>query len=235
MKTFGLLKTKIESLLTESYKKNSFKEKIKIFKTLVLENKEFAQIYYIYENLSKPQDFSDETSKLFIDESVLMLTKLSKQVKTKDIEKWVKDIKVENAYGDIDSILSPKVLQIESIIKSKKRIMETLQGKKTTESLINLPIKTMVNLANKGLSEFVLTMDEGSKKELTDIISLSSDEVKTSFNVLRETTIKKLEDTLLEQTDIDMVKKINDTIEKIKSDTPTNLSLYKLRKLSEII
>ena len=48
---FGLLKSKIEKCLIESYKKDSFKKNMFIFKELVLENKNIGKLFYLYNEL----------------------------------------------------------------------------------------------------------------------------------------------------------------------------------------
>jgi len=233
MKSFGILKSKIEDKLTESYKNNTFKKELKTFKTLVLEDKFVAQLYHIYDKISKPQGYSEDISKLFLDEAVSMIRKSMEKVNLKKINEWVKDVNSENRYSYIDVIIEAKPHQLESIVNSKKFIIENLQKKQEKKEVINLPLKTMLNVANKALSNIVLNLNEEEKKELNSIISLSEEEIKNKFIDLKETTIKKLEELLVEQTDTDLVKKIHDTIEKIKVETPGNLSLYRLQVLNK--
>ena len=45
---FGIIKSKIENVLLESYKNNTFKDEVKNFKKLVLENKNVSKLYYLY-------------------------------------------------------------------------------------------------------------------------------------------------------------------------------------------
>jgi len=233
MKTFGTIKTKIEDKLTDSYKKNTFKKELKKFKSLVLEDKNIAQIYHIYDNLSKPQGYSEETSKLFLDEAINMVKKSIEKTDFKKLNEWISDVKSENRYSHIDMIVEGKVQQIESIINSKKLIIENLQKKQDKKEVINLPLKTMLGVANKALSSIVSNLNEEEKKELTHIISLSENDIKIQFSDLKESTIKKLESLLLEQTDVELVNKIQDTITKIKDETPGSLSLYKLLTLNK--
>jgi hypothetical protein len=233
MKTFGTIKTKIEDKLTDSYKKNTFKKELKKFKTLVLEDKNVVQIYHIYDNLSKPQGYSEETSKLFLDEAINMVKKSIEKTDFKKLNEWISDVKSENRYSHIDMIVEGKVQQIESIINSKKLIIENLQKKQDKKEVINLPLKTMLGVANKALNSIVSNLNEEEKKELTHIISLSENDIKIQFSDLKESTIKKLESLLLEQTDVELVNKIQDTITKIKDETPGSLSLYKLLTLNK--
>ena len=46
---FGILKSKIEKVLLESYSNNTFKNELKNFKTNVLDKKNIAKIFYLYD------------------------------------------------------------------------------------------------------------------------------------------------------------------------------------------
>jgi hypothetical protein len=233
MKNFGLIKTKIEDKLIQSYSKNSFKSELKTFKSLVLENRNALQLYHLYNSLSSPQGHNDDDSRLFLDEAITMINNLKKTVNLEKINEWVKDIKTENRYSDIDIVVEGKVTKLESIITSKKNIVENLKRKKETKEIINLPLKTMLKVANKTLNEAISNLNEKEKTELTSIISLSNNEFKKQFGELKENTIKKLESLLTEQTDTDLTKKVNETLNRIKFETPNNLNFYKLQKLNE--
>jgi hypothetical protein len=50
---FGILKSKIEDCLVESYKKNSLKKDMFVFEELVLKNKSLSTLYFLYDELSK--------------------------------------------------------------------------------------------------------------------------------------------------------------------------------------
>jgi hypothetical protein len=56
---FGILKSKIENVLLESYKNNTFKDELKTFKKLVIENKNVAKIFYLYDELSSPKGLNE--------------------------------------------------------------------------------------------------------------------------------------------------------------------------------
>ena len=116
MKNFGLIKTKIEDKLVQSYSKNSLKSELKTFKSLVLENRNALQLYHLYDSLSSPQGHSDDDSKLFLDEAITMINNLKKTVNLEKINEWVKDIKTENRYSDIDIVVEGKITKLNSIV-----------------------------------------------------------------------------------------------------------------------
>ena len=47
MNKFGPLKSKIETYLTESYKKGSLKDNVFVFEQLVLKNKNISKIFFL--------------------------------------------------------------------------------------------------------------------------------------------------------------------------------------------
>ena len=59
MKNFGLLKTKIENVLLESYANDTFKNELKTFKKLVIENNNISKLFYLYDELSSPKSLSE--------------------------------------------------------------------------------------------------------------------------------------------------------------------------------
>ena len=60
MNTFGTLKTKIETASVELYNKPEFKDFMKNFKTMVLENKDLSELYFIYDDLSSNKGISKD-------------------------------------------------------------------------------------------------------------------------------------------------------------------------------
>ena len=57
MNTFGTIKTKIEKASIGLYGKPEFKTYMSQLKTMVLENKDLSELYYIYDDLSKKKIF----------------------------------------------------------------------------------------------------------------------------------------------------------------------------------
>ncbi len=235
MKNFGLLKTKIEELLINSYNTNAFKTELKKFKRNVLENKDVAQLYHIYDSLSSAQGLTKEESELFLKESIDMIRSLIKNVNTKNIDAWVKGVTTENKYSDIDIVIEGNVTNISNIIECKKLITENLQKERITREVIKLPLKTMLKVANQSLNEHLSTLDSGDREILNSILNLSEEDIVNETKELKNTMILKLEKTLLEQTETDIINKLNETLDRVKEEKPTNLNLYRLRKLNEIL
>lgn len=234
---FGLLKTKIETILTESYKKNSFKNEIKIFKKLVLENKKISKLFQIYNELNKNKGLDESTANDYINECIKIYENSINTVTDKDIapiENWVKGMSVKNEYETIDNLFSNDITLLETKIQSRKLIKESIKKKpiEKNKELVKLPISTMVNVANKTISSFVEKLDESQKAELKNILTTPEDELKSNFNVIQKEVLNKLS-SLKEGVDSETKSRIDETIQKVSSEECNVLTYVKLKNLKE--
>ena len=172
---FGELKSKIEIYLSESYKKGTLKDNLFIFEELVLKNKNISRIFFLYDELSTKKGLQESIVNEFINESITAYENLTNKVNPyslKEIKMWVGHIKCENKYKEIDNLFSTDVLTLESKIKSKKIICEILKTKEQEKKeIINVPLKSMLNVANKTVGKFISSLKESEQKELKKILS----------------------------------------------------------------
>jgi hypothetical protein len=234
---FGILKSKIENVLLESYKNNTFKTELKNFKTLVLENKNVAKVFYLYDELNSPKALNETYINEFINESVKLYEKsLSKITKSDFIQlnEWVRTSNVENSYETIDNLFSTDVLTIESRIKSKKLISETLRKLPvvTTEG-INLPLATMVSVANKTIKNYIDGLNESDKKELMSLLSEDDNTLTEKYNTIKETVVEKLTNMKDSSDDNSVKSRIDETLSKVLAEKYDKLTYFKLKSLNE--
>jgi hypothetical protein len=167
---FGLLKSKIEKTILESYSKNTFKTEMKNFKKYVLENKNISKLFYLYDEMSSNKGLNESVVDDYINECITIYENTINKLTGKqmsEILSWVKETESENQYQIIDDLFSTNVLTIESRISSRKLIKESL--KKSThqkKEVVNLPLSTMVNISNKTINNYVDNLNESEKKEL---------------------------------------------------------------------
>jgi rubrerythrin len=238
MVKFGILKTKIETLLLESYSNNTFKNEIKTFNKLVLSNKNISKLFYLYDELSSNKGLSESIAKEFVFESITLYENIINRVQDKDIKsimEWVSKIKVDNQYEHIDNLLgrSNDVLNLENKIKNKKIIVENLQKEPYCENNtnINIPINSMLNIANKSYSEYISNLTESEQKEVIGLLKMDESTLERTFNELRDDAIVKLALLTVNESDESVRTTINETIDNIKIKTPDRLELVKLRSL----
>ena len=230
---FGALKSKIEEKLSNSYINETFDKEIKVFNELVLEKKNVAKAYYLYDELSKPKGFDIDYAKDYLNECIEQYENIFISENTLDkIKYWVKDIKVKNKYSNIDNIFNKDSVLIESIIDSKKLIIETLASSKVEIKKSALPHEYVVTAAKESLSKYLETLNESQLLEIKKYKSLSESDIKSRYDVLSEMAIEKL-NLLYENNDSETKDKISSTIDRIKSDQPNAITLYKLKQLTE--
>ena len=240
MNTFGTIKTKIEKVSTKLYKKPEFKGFISELKTMVLENKDISELYYIYDDLSKskglPKDIADDYINETLEYSEILIE--SSKTSLKKIDRWVSSYIKEstNDYKDIDNaIYNTGIRNLESILESKNRIKKTLISEEVTpivKESVTLPISTMVKIANDSLKKEINNLNGNDRKELDEILVLTSDEIKKEMSELKESVVKGLKTTLTESKDSDLNDTIQNTINKIMDSKEDHYNLYKLRKLN---
>ena len=234
---FGILKSKIENVLLESYKKNTFKDELKTFKKLVIENKNVAKIFYLYDELNTPKGLNESYSNDYINECIKIYENTVNKINQSDINQivaWVGNKNVESNYTDIDTLLSNDVLTIESKIKSRKIISESLRKLPiTTTKGIDLPLSTMVSVANKTIKNYIDGLNESDKKELINLLSEDDSTLTEKYNTLKENVVEKL-NNMKESSDDNSVKsRIDETLSKVLSEKFDKLSYFKLKGLNE--
>lgn len=234
---FGILKSKVENVLLESYKNDTFKTEIQNFKKLVLENKNINKIFYLYDDLSSDKGLNESVINDYINECITIYENTINKIKQSDIDnlkKWVGNTKTENLYENIDNLFSSDILTIESRINSKKLISESLKKQpKKVQEIVNVPLTSMVNIANKTISSYIENLDESDRKELTDLLTTSDEELKTSYETIKENVISKLTQMKLNESDSTTKETINETISKVSSEKYDKLTYFKLKNLNE--
>jgi flagellar biosynthesis component FlhA len=242
MNSFGVLKTKIETVLEKSYGKPEFKENLKGFKKHILKNKNLSEAYYLYDELSSNKGLNESIVDEYISESFDHLKDIidNNTKKIEELSEWINDLlkeNIENKYSDIDNQIYTKsiVRNLESLLESKQRIRKTLTIKKVVEEskTMDLPISSMLTIANKTLNKEIQTLSEEDKKELNFYTSLKGKNLSEEIEKTKKQVLDRLQINLNESTDSDLKDKIQKTINKINESKQTLTSLYKLKQLEK--
>lgn len=235
---FGLLKSKIEKNLLEAYSKGKLSEEIKIFKKIVLENKTISKLYYLYDELNSNKGLNESLVEDFISESVKIYETTVSKLKSKDIKIinfWVEDIQTKNLYEHIDNLFTNDILNLENKVKSKKLVVETLKKELPKKSeLINLPLSSMVKMANQTIEKYIENLNESDKNELLTFLKEDEDKLRTDFEPLKKDIISKL-DKVKTNSDLETKQRIEETISKISNEKFDRLTFFKLKNLKESI
>jgi hypothetical protein len=231
--TFGKIKSIIENNLIESYKdEKEFKKSLKEFKHNVLNDKTMSKLYSLYDQLSTPQGLSESDAKYFLDEGVSLIQKLLSNIK---LPKTITE-GVENKYSDIDVLVSSNKLNLLERVNSKKNIIGVLTSQNNVvKESINIPLKSMVTIANQTLNKYVDNLDESTKKEFFQIISEDSKSLEDKFELIRENAINKLNVILEKEMEFELKEKLAETIDRLKHEKFNQLNYLKLKDLESSI
>lgn len=227
--TFGYLKSAIESKLIDSYKnEKEFKKTLREFKENVLNNKSISKVYALYEQLSTPQGLTESDAEHFLSEGIYLINRILPTIKLPKSSTQLK----ENNYSDVDNLVYDVKFNLKERVESKKNILRILtsEPQKLRES-INIPISSMVKIANLTLENYVDGMDSESKKIFLEVIKEDKKNLEEQYISLKENTLKKLTEILSEQLEEDLKTKISDTIEKLEKEEFTQINYVKLKSL----
>ena len=235
---FGILKSKIEETLLESYKTKTFKQEFKNFKKYVLENKNISKLYYLYDGLTSNKGLSKDIADSYINECITIYENTVNKIDSKSLtglNKWISNTKSQNLYENVDTLFSSNVLNITSKIEGRKTISESLQKQPIVESETpsNVPFKTMVNIVNKTAKNYIDSLNESDRKELMSLLTEDESVLTEKFETLKSETIGKLNGVISEEENDEVKDKIKETISKLSTDTFSKLDYYRLTKLNE--
>lgn len=243
MATFGEIKTKIEETFINLYGKKEFKYFSNQFRTIVLENKDIAELYYIYDDLMQNKGMSVDLVNDYVNESVeysQILVENNSKILSK-VNSWINAIDLHsnsnNKYETIDNVIYNKSIKnLESILESKKqisKILTTPKKEKIVSESINLPLETMIKVANSKLNEEISNLSETEKNEIKEIVSLSKDELGLRMERLKESIVGNLKMKLNESDEKDLKNTIQKTVDKIQNSPIDFYNYYKLKQLQE--
>jgi hypothetical protein len=227
---FGELLSKIEQLMVDSYVNETVKIEMNNFKKMVLENKSVSSLVYLYHELSKSQGFDKETANLYINESVRQIEKVLPTTNLQKISYWVQNIVSENKYQEIDSLVYGSINNIHESISNRKTLIESLGKIETKSDSVNLPIETVLNIANKTIGNFIENLDENSKKDLSKVLMTEDSELSKEFSELKDKTIQALSN-ITESFDDVTSKKLQETIETVKNEIYSKINYVRLYNL----
>jgi hypothetical protein len=227
---FGELLSKIEQLMVDSYVNETVKIEMNNFKKMVLENKSVSSLVYLYHELSKSQGFDKETANLYINESVRQIEKVLPTANLQKISYWVQNIVSENKYQEIDSLVYGSINNIHESISNRKTLIESLGKIETKSDSVNLPIETVLNIANKTIGNFIENLDENSKKDLSKVLMTEDSELSKEFSELKDKTIQALSN-ITESFDDVTSKKLQETIETVKNEIYSKINYVRLYNL----
>jgi hypothetical protein len=191
-----------------------------------------SKLYSLYEQLSTPQGLNESDAKDFLEEGISLIQQLLPSIK---LPKPLSE-NVKNKYSDIDALVYTNKLNLLERVNSKKNITSVLTSTNDiVKESINIPLKSMVSIANQTLNKYVDNLDESSKKEFLQLISEDSKSLEDKFETIRESAIGKLNIILEKEEEFELKTKLSETIDRLKTEKFDQLNFLKLKNLEESI
>lgn len=231
---FGILKTLVETKLTESYKNSTFEKELLFFKKNILSNNDFKKKMFIYDKLNENVGI-DKDSANFLIETLLeefKKVKTDKKLESLIIE-WTKDTKIKNLYETIDTFIYSPVDKIDLKISARKNIVESLMRNKKENKVVipKVGFESFINLANKNVNRMLESLSEKEKNKIKEVLTNPKD-LENKFNELKESVVKKI-DGLIGTSEKELVKTLNETKNKISNTEFSKIEYIKLMSLNE--
>lgn len=228
---FGIIKSLVESKLIKSFGNNTLTNDLKILNKFLKEEKNFKELMYVYDTLSEQKGLDKETATYFVEEikSKSSGKKLSDNF-LKRFKSWTKEIVTENHYENIDDFLFSDLKEIDKVAKSKKNIIESISKTKVIESKSekNLPISSILKIANQNIQKHLETLSESERNEVIDFVKNGKDK----FEFLKQQTIEKLEQ-MMEGSEQSLKSNLLETKNRLSNTEYSKEELTKLVKLNK--
>jgi DNA mismatch repair ATPase MutS len=124
---------------------------------------------------------------------------------------------------------------LENKIKSKKTILESLKNKpQEHKEVIEVPLNSMVNVANKTVEKYISSLSESEQKELKTILSTPKESLIENYSKIKDEVVNKL-NTQKEGSDSETQETINKVLNKVQTESFNELNYYKLKQLNEVL
>jgi hypothetical protein len=231
---FGILKTLVETKLTESYKNSTFEKEFLFFKKNILSNNDFKKKMFIYDKLNENVGIDKDSANFLVETLFDEIKKIknNRKLETQIIE-WTKNLKINNNYEVIDNFIYSPVEKIDLKLSSRKQIIESLTKtkKKNQYSIPQVGFESFINLANKNVNKLLESLSEGEKNKIKDVLKNTGD-LQVKFQELKESVVSKI-DTLIENSEKDLLQTLTETKNKVSNTEFSKIEYIKLMSLNE--
>lgn len=236
--TFGKLKTSLLNKLTESYVKQDTND-IKNVLSIINENKDFKELYLLYEDVENKYFDDVETARFYVDELSKSLNGKVNTIKN-TINKLNEHLNINESnrvYDLLDTLLeSDSLLNIDSKVKAKVELVKFLTTKKeiiesNVNNFTNNEKLLMTVLSNDFNSYYTKALSESDKTKLKEILELSNSDIEEKTKSLSENIVNKISDLLTESNDIELKNKLESVKSEVVNMKPSKYNYFRLLEL----
>lgn len=240
MKNFGVIKSKMLKTITDSYTKQK-KSDVKNILNVIRENKDFKEMYLLYEDIENKYFEDNEVAKLYVEELSSVLKTKSQNISefNKKINQMLGSVEIteDQLYKTLDVLCeNDSLLNIDKKVIAKKHLVDHLTTKKSKTISENSTYTQNENLLHAVLANnfnvlYSNTLTEDQKNELKNILSLSNEDTQTKIVELKESIQTKITELISESKDNSLTQKLNDVLSEMKEMTNSKYNYYRLTQL----
>lgn len=241
---FGKTKNKIDSILVNTFsEKSKFKKAFHTLMESLKDNPTNREFFVLYSQIENKSFNSRNDAEEYLNESIKTLKSKKNKVNLKRINnsinkyKTYTDKKSNQLYESLDTLVfNENVLDIEKRIEAKKLILKKLQSKKSISITENkVPNSLLINLSTKKFNEKYKNLSEGERKQFKTLMNKDMDSLEKEIDSLVEEVTNKLDTLITETSDSNLLKKLNETKEKINETKINKISFYKIKELNKTL
>ena len=241
---FGKSKNKIDSILVNTFsEKPKFKKAFHTLMESLKDNPTNREFFVLYSQIENKSFTSRNDAEEYLNESIKTLKSKKNKVNLKRINnsinkyKTYTDKKSNQLYESLDTLVfNENVLDIEKRIEAKKLILKKLQSKKSISITENkVPNSLLINLSTKKFNEKYKNLSEGERKQFKTLMNKDMDSLEKEIDSLVEEVTNKLDTLMTETSDSNLLKKLNETKEKINETKINKISFYKIKELNKTL
>lgn len=239
MAKIGTLKVNILHNLTESYIAGD-KKNVKDIFSLIRENKGFRELYLFYEEIENMYLEDKDLAKVYVENVETLLKnkvekvgKYCKELSKKFPEEVINEVEV---YSLLDILTENDSLKnIDKKILARKKLVEHLTKKKDITESAN------EYTGNEHLLHFVLVerfnndfekmLNADEKTQLSEMLSMSHDDLSSKFETLKEEIDEKINEMILTEEEADVKDKLDNVLKEARQLPITKYNYYKLQQL----
>jgi len=233
---FGKLKSAYFEKMLESYK-NDDKKTLKDLMTKIYENKNFRELYLLYEDIEKKEIKNKEVAEYYVNELGKFLkehtSKLTviKESITDDLSEY------NDVYRNLDTLSEEDtIFNIQEKFIAKQNLIEYLmKEKKKEENLVETYTQNEKLLASILTNNFNVlygsTMNENEKSKFKELLSLTNEEISNNILEIKNEVLNKVDKLLSESVNDELHQKLNNVKSEVLNTSPSRFNYYKLIEL----
>lgn len=240
MNKFGAVKSKVLSKLTEAYASGD-KKTVKEIINIIKENKDFKDLYLLYEDVENKYFADKETAESYVIELGRALngkiTTISETITKLDEVIGNVETSTPPTYDDLDSLLQEdNLLNIETKVRAKIDLFKHLTKKKSiaesskttftaNEKLLYSVLANNFNVLHENI------LSDNDKNEFRKLMELTENELQSKTNELKESIVSKINQLMNESSDSELKSKLETVKEEVTNTSSSRYNYFKLIEL----